>query len=82
MNRLVAFALALLLPLAAGAQAWPAKPVKWLVPFPPGSASDITARVLSEKLAALWGQSVLVENRPGAGGTIATAEMAKAAPDG
>ena len=82
MTRLVAFALALLLPLAAGAQAWPAKPVKWLVPFPPGSASDITARVLSEKLAALWGQSVLVENRPGAGGTIATAEMAKAAPDG
>ena len=66
----------------AQAQAWPAKSVKWLVPFPPGSASDITARVVSEKLGALWGQSVLVENRPGAGGTIATAELAKSAPDG
>lgn len=64
------------------AQAWPAKPVRWLVPFPPGSASDITARVLADQLAKLWGQGVQVENRPGAGGTIASAELAKASPDG
>jgi len=65
------------------AQSWPAKPVRWLVPFPAGQgASDITARVLSEKLAALWGQPIVIENKPGAGGTIATAEMLKAPADG
>lgn len=65
------------------AQAWPTKPVRWIVPFPAGqSASDITARVLAEKLSALWGQSVLIENKPGAGGTIATAEMLKSPADG
>lgn len=65
------------------AQAWPAKPVRWLVPFPAGQgASDITARVLAEKLSALWSQPILIENKPGAGGTIATAEMLKAPADG
>ncbi|NBS57601.1 MAG: tripartite tricarboxylate transporter substrate binding protein [Betaproteobacteria bacterium] len=65
------------------AQAWPTKPVRWLIPFPAGQgASDITARVLTEKLAGLWGQSIVVENKPGAGGTIATAEMLKSPADG
>ena len=64
------------------AQVWPTKAVRWLVPFPPGSASDITARVLADRLTAAWGQTVLVENRPGAGGTIATAELVRAAADG
>lgn len=64
------------------AQAWPTKPVRWLIPFTPGAASDITARILAEKLSATWGQSILVENKPGAGGTIATAEMLKAPADG
>ncbi|MFN0163966.1 MAG: Bug family tripartite tricarboxylate transporter substrate binding protein [Burkholderiales bacterium] len=65
------------------AQSWPAKPVRWLVPFPAGQgASDIAARVLTEKLTAMWGQPIVVENKPGAGGTIATAEMLKAPADG
>ncbi len=67
---------------ARAQQAWPSKPVHWLVPFPPGGASDITARVLAEQLSRLWGQAVLIENRPGAGGTIATAEMTRAPGDG
>jgi tripartite-type tricarboxylate transporter receptor subunit TctC len=85
MKRLLSLAGAWLLLACASvvhAQAWPTKPVRWIVPFPPGSASDITARVLSERLSALWGQGVAVENKPGAGGTIATAEMLKATPDG
>ena len=64
------------------AQAWPTKPVRWLIPFTPGAASDITARILAERLSATWGQSILVENKPGAGGTIATAEMLKSPHDG
>ena len=65
------------------AQAWPTKPVRWLVPVPAGQgASDITARVLTEKLSTLWGQPIVIENKPGAGGTIATAEMLKAPADG
>ena len=85
MKRLLSLAGAWLLLACASvvhAQAWPTKPVRWIVPFPPGSASDITARVLSERLSALWGQGVAVENKPGAGGTIATAEMLKSTPDG
>lgn len=64
------------------AQPWPAKPVRWLVPFTPGAASDITARVLAEKLSTTWGQAISVENKPGAGGTLATAEMVRAPHDG
>ena len=85
MKRLLTIAGALLALACAGAvqaQSWPAKPVRWLVPFPPGAASDITARVLAEQLGKLWGQGVLVENRAGAGGTIATAEMVKQPADG
>jgi tripartite-type tricarboxylate transporter receptor subunit TctC len=85
MQRFMSFAGALLAAACASlvhAQAWPTKSVKWIVPFPPGAASDITARVVSERLAALWGQGVVVENKPGAGGTIATAEMLKSPADG
>ncbi len=78
--------LACLLGLACAApvhaQAWPSKPVRWLIPFTPGAASDITARVLAEKLSATWGQAISVENKPGAGGTLATAEMVRAPHDG
>lgn len=55
---------------AAPAATWPAKPVRLWVPSPAGTAPDIVARVLGDKLSKLWGQSVIVENRPGAGGTI------------
>jgi tripartite-type tricarboxylate transporter receptor subunit TctC len=61
---------------------YPSKPVHLLVPFPPGGAVDIVARTLSDELSKRWGQPIVVENRPGAGGTIAEAVAAKAKPDG
>jgi tripartite-type tricarboxylate transporter receptor subunit TctC len=68
---------------AAFAQAtYPSRPVHLLVPFPPGGAVDIVARTLSDELGRRWGQPIVVENRPGAGGTIAEAVAAKAKPDG
>ncbi|MBC7779647.1 MAG: tripartite tricarboxylate transporter substrate binding protein [Proteobacteria bacterium] len=59
----------------AHAQSWPARPVRLLVPFPPGGAADIVARIAADKLTATWGQPVVPEYRPGAGGTIATSEL-------
>ena len=67
---------------AAQAQAWPARPVHIIVPFTAGSATDILARTFGQKLSETWGQPVIVDNRPGAGGTIGAALVAKAAPDG
>jgi tripartite-type tricarboxylate transporter receptor subunit TctC len=73
---------AALLPAAAQAQAYPGKPVKLLIPFPPAGGTDIIGRVVAQKLAERWGQSVVVENKPGAGGTIGSDLAAKSAPDG
>ena len=67
---------------AAWAQAWPAKTVRFIVPFTPGSGTDIMARTVSDKLTMQLGQTVVVENRPGAGGTIGAGVVAKADPDG
>jgi tripartite-type tricarboxylate transporter receptor subunit TctC len=67
---------------AVEAQPYPAKSVRFLVPFAPAGPSDIVARVLGQKLSAAWGQPVIVENRAGASGNIGTAMAAKAAPDG
>jgi tripartite-type tricarboxylate transporter receptor subunit TctC len=67
---------------ACAQDTYPSKPVHLLVPFPPGGAVDIVARTLSDELSKRWGQAIVVENRPGAGGTIAGAAAAKAAPDG
>jgi len=80
--RLVTIALCTLLATATGAQDWPQKPVRFIVPFAPGGATDIAARLLAEKLTQLWGQTVVVENRGGAAGGVGAAEVARAAPDG
>src|SRR5947209_16202033 len=73
---------ALLISMAANAQQWPQKPVHFIVPFPPGGATDISARLLGEKLSQIWGQQVIIENRGGAGGGVGAAEAARATPDG
>lgn len=69
-------------PLAALAQAWPNKPIRLIVPFPPGGGTDTFARPLAQKLAAQLGQSVVIDNRGGAGGNIGASAAAKATPDG
>src|SRR5689334_10741297 len=66
----------------AHAQGYPGKPVKVIVPFTPGSATDILARTIGQKLQDQWGQPVIVENRAGAGGTIGAGVVAKSPPDG
>jgi len=67
---------------AANAQEWPAKPVKFIVPAPPGMAPDIITRLMTDKLVALWGKQIIVENRPGAGGIPAMSAFVRSAPDG
>ena len=82
-NLIAALALVLSLPGGALAQApWPAKTIRMIVPFPPGSSPDLIARMLNDKLGAALGHPVIVENRPGAGGNIGTALVAHAAQDG
>ena len=77
-----ATALVTLVSGAAFAQSWPARPVRVVVPFPPGNASDIMARAISDRFSARLGQPVVVENRGGASGIIGADTVAKAAPDG
>jgi tripartite-type tricarboxylate transporter receptor subunit TctC len=66
----------------AQAQAWPARPIRMIVPFPAGGPTDVMTRILSDKLGQVLGQPVVVENRPGAGGSIGADLVAKSAPDG
>jgi tripartite-type tricarboxylate transporter receptor subunit TctC len=76
--------------LAAAGAAWaqnpaanyPNKPVRWVVPYPPGASNDLIARLVSQKLTDAWGQQFVVDNRPGAGGSVGAGTVAKASPDG
>jgi tripartite-type tricarboxylate transporter receptor subunit TctC len=79
---IAALALGALAPLAAFAQSWPTKPVKFIVPFPPGGSVDPLARVLGVRLGDSLGQPFIVENKTGASGSIGTAFVAKSPPDG
>ena len=76
-----AIALAATAAFASG-QPYPTKPIRFLVPFGPGGVGDITARVVAQKMGASLGQPVIIDNRPGAGGIVASEIVAKAAPDG
>lgn len=80
--KIAALAAGMLIAAAAGAQSWPQKPVRFIVPFPPGGATDISARLLGQELQDMWGQTVVIENRGGAGGGVGAAEAARAAADG
>jgi tripartite-type tricarboxylate transporter receptor subunit TctC len=85
MKRLAIISLLLMLAgwtLGALAQGYPSRPIRVVVPYPPGGTSDILARSLAEKLTAAWGQSVIVDNKPGANGNVGADLVAKAAPDG
>ena len=82
MKKTLLFVIAALFSAAASAQSWPQKPVRFIVPFPPGGATDISARLVGEKLSGIWGQQVIIENRGGAGGGVGAAEAARSAPDG
>jgi tripartite-type tricarboxylate transporter receptor subunit TctC len=79
---LAGIALAALFSVVASAQTYPSKPIRIIVPFTPGSATDVMARIVGERLHAAWGQPVFVENKPGAGGSIGIRDTARADPDG
>jgi len=81
-NRALYASCALLLSIHAYAQSYPVKPVRIVVPFPPGGTSDILARTLGQKLAEEWGQQVVVDNRPGAGANIGAENVARSAAEG
>ena len=82
MKQLAGFLAALAFSAASGAQPFPAKPIRLIVPFGPGGVADITARVVAPRMSEALGQQLVVENKPSAGGIVAGQEVARAAPDG
>ena len=80
--RILLFVFAVFAASLASARDWPAKPVRFIVPFPPGGATDVAARAVADKLSRALGQQFVVDNRAGASGAIGTSEVARAAPDG
>lgn len=80
MKKLILLLLLIALPVAA--QQYPSKPIRLVVPFPPGGPTDVVSRLIAPKLAELLGQQIVIENRGGSGGTIGTEQVAKAPPDG
>jgi len=75
-------AILFLAPLVAGAQAWPSKPIRWIVPYTGGGITDVVTRVVTQKIATAIGQPIVVDNRPGANSILGSDIAAKAAPDG
>jgi tripartite-type tricarboxylate transporter receptor subunit TctC len=82
MKNLLIVLCVLLAPGFAAAQDYPAKPIRIVIPYPPGGASDVTARLLGQKMSEAWGQQVIPDNKPGANGILALEHVAKSAPDG
>jgi tripartite-type tricarboxylate transporter receptor subunit TctC len=82
LSRVLAVLAIALVAAPAGAESWPSKPVRLVVPYPPGGPADALARLVATKLSEMWRQPVVVENRGGAAGNIGTQAVAKAAPDG
>lgn len=82
MAKAILLVLGLCAAMAAGAQEWPTKPVRFIVPYPPGGGTDVIARIVQSRLGDALGQQVIIENRGGAGGALGTEQVAHAAPDG
>ena len=82
MKRAFILVLGLLAATLAGAQEWPARPIRFVVPYPPGGGTDVIARIVQSRLGEALGQQVVIENRGGAGGALGTEQVAHAAPDG
>ena len=76
------FLLAVFFSVAAKSQDWPNKPVRWVVPYPPGGGTDVISRIVQQRMSEALGQPIVIENRGGAGGAIGTEVVARAAPDG
>src|SRR5437899_11425712 len=82
MKKGIVLVLGLLAALPAWAQDWPAKPVRFIVPYPPGGGTDVIARIVQHPLSEALGQAIVIENRGGAGGAVGTEAAARSAPDG
>jgi tripartite-type tricarboxylate transporter receptor subunit TctC len=82
MSKAIILALGLLAMIPVWAQDWPAKPVRFIVPYPPGGGTDVIARIVQNRLSEALGQPIVIENRSGAGGALGTEAAAKSAPDG
>lgn len=82
MRLIVSLLLSICAVFAAGAQDYPSRPVRIIVPYAPGGVTDIASRIIGNKLSEIWKQQVVIENRPGGGGLVGTQAVAKASPDG
>jgi tripartite-type tricarboxylate transporter receptor subunit TctC len=82
MSKTIILLVGLFAAMAAGAQDWPSKPIRFIVPYPPGGGTDVIARIVQSRLGDALGQQVIIENRGGAGGALGTEQAAYAAPDG
>src|SRR5205814_9938251 len=82
MKKTIVFVLGLCAAIAVSAHDWPAKPVRFIVPYPPGGGTDVIARIVQTRLSEALGQPIIIENRGGAGGALGTEAAAEALPDG